>query len=66
MKIVISNCDSGEIYGEIEDATASQIAAYSNGDVIVMDDEKELIIESKAVEHKKQILNVMVSDTTIE
>ena len=67
MKIVISNSNSGEVYGEIEDATSSQISAYSNGDVIVIDEE-ELIVESKAVEYNNNILNVMVSknepDTT--
>jgi hypothetical protein len=60
MKIVISNSNSGEVYGEIEDATSSQISAYSNGDVIVIDEE-ELIVESKAVEYNNNILNVMVS-----
>jgi hypothetical protein len=60
MKIVISNSNSGEVYGEINDATSSQISAYSNGDVIVIDEE-ELIVESKAVEYNNNILNVMVT-----
>jgi hypothetical protein len=60
MKIVISNSNSGEVYGEIEDATSSQISAYSNGDVIIVDEE-ELIVESKAVEYNNNILNVMVT-----
>jgi len=63
MKIVISNSNSGEIYGEIEDATSSQISAYSNGDVIIID-EDELIVESKAIEYNNQILNVMVTKAT--
>ena len=63
MKIVISNSNSGEVYGEIEDATSSQISAYSNGDVIIID-EDELIVESKAIEYNNQILNVMVTKAT--
>jgi len=61
MKMVISNSNSGEVYEEINDATASQIAAYSNGDIIVIDEE-EFVVQSKVVEHDNQILNVMVTN----
>lgn len=59
MKIVISNSDTGEIYDELNEVTASQIAAYSGCGVIVID-EDELIVESVVLEHDNQILNVLV------
>lgn len=60
MKIIISDSDSGEIYDELNEVTASQISAYSSCNVIVIDEE-ELVVESIVLEHDNQILNVLVT-----
>lgn len=60
MKLIISNSETGEIYEELDDLTSSQVAAYSNSDVIVIDEE-ELAVESVVMEHDNQILSILVS-----
>ena len=60
MKIVISNADTGEIFCEWDEVTATEIAAYSGSDVIVISDD-EYIVGSVVLEHDNRILNIMVS-----
>jgi len=62
MKIVVSDYDTGELYAEIEDATASQISAYSSSRVISMQ-EDEYIVNSVLLEHENQILDILVEKT---
>jgi hypothetical protein len=61
MKIVISNTDTGEIYDELDEVTSSQVAAYSNSNVLVID-EKEYVVDSIVMEHNNQKLIIMVID----
>ena len=59
MKIVVSDYDTGEVYAEINEATASQIAAYSSSEIISIQEE-ECIVNSVFLEHENQIINILV------
>jgi len=59
MKISITDYDSGEVYAEINDPTASQIASYSSCDVITMNDQ-EYIVKAIIMEHENQVLDVAI------
>lgn len=61
MRIIICDVNTGVLYGEIEDATASQIAAYSNSDVVVVDD-KEYLVECVLSDYNLNHVEIQVID----
>jgi hypothetical protein len=65
MKIVILNYENGDIYEKIEDATDVQVAAYSNCDIIIIE-ENEFMVNTIAVNHADQALMIFVDEEEAE
>lgn len=59
MRIIILDNDTEETYTMIEDATASQIAAYTTADVIKAEGH-ELIVDTVIVDDKSQEVIIFV------
>jgi hypothetical protein len=65
MKIVVSHYHSGKVYMEIPEPTASEVAAYSGSNVIIVGEgiaEVELSKEWVVMDVTKGILSILVSE----